>query len=279
MLERVIDEAARVTGIDPVKLRRRNLIKPKAMPYKTAVGTTDRQRRVRDRARQGADARRLRRLQAAPARGRQSAASIAASASPACWSMPAAFRSKAPRSAFPAARRCSSASTCSRPARATPPYSIRMLAERLGIRPEQVEHRHGDSAMEIAGYASVGSRSAMTVSHALIKTVEALLAKGKAIAASVLETAESRHRVWRRPFQRGRHRPRNLAVRPRGAGQGDEAARRNRRRPRHQDQCRDAAHLSQRLSHRRGGDRSRRPGRWRSSPMPRSTIAAARSTP
>src|SRR6516225_5344338 len=40
ILERVIDEAARVTGIDPVKLRRRNLIKPSAMPYKTAIGTT-----------------------------------------------------------------------------------------------------------------------------------------------------------------------------------------------------------------------------------------------
>src|SRR5262249_41746642 len=40
MLERVIEEAARVTGIDPVRLRRRNFIKPRAMPYKTAVGTT-----------------------------------------------------------------------------------------------------------------------------------------------------------------------------------------------------------------------------------------------
>ena len=40
VLERVIDEAARITGIDPVKLRRRNLIPAKAMPYKTAVGTT-----------------------------------------------------------------------------------------------------------------------------------------------------------------------------------------------------------------------------------------------
>ena len=38
-LERVVDEAARVTGIDPIKLRRRNLIKKSAMPYKTAVGT------------------------------------------------------------------------------------------------------------------------------------------------------------------------------------------------------------------------------------------------
>jgi carbon-monoxide dehydrogenase large subunit len=45
--------------------------------------------------------------------------------------------------------------------------------------------------MEIAGYASVGSRSAMTVSHALIKTVETMLAKGKSIAATVLETAEA----------------------------------------------------------------------------------------
>ena len=40
ILERVIDEAARMTGIDPIKLRRRNLIKPAAMPYKTAIGTT-----------------------------------------------------------------------------------------------------------------------------------------------------------------------------------------------------------------------------------------------
>jgi carbon-monoxide dehydrogenase large subunit len=66
-----------------------------------------------------------------------------------------------------------------------------LLAQRLGIKAEQVEHRHGDSAMEVAGYASVGSRSAMTVSHALIKTVEAMLAKGKTIAATVLEAADT----------------------------------------------------------------------------------------
>src|SRR6202012_3218830 len=39
-IERVVDEAARMTGIDPIKLRRRNLIKKSAMPYKTDVGTT-----------------------------------------------------------------------------------------------------------------------------------------------------------------------------------------------------------------------------------------------
>jgi carbon-monoxide dehydrogenase large subunit len=39
-IERVVDEAARITGIDPIRLRKRNLIPRKAMPYKTAVGTT-----------------------------------------------------------------------------------------------------------------------------------------------------------------------------------------------------------------------------------------------
>ena len=40
VLERVVEEASRITGIDPAKLRRRNLIPASAMPYKTAVGTT-----------------------------------------------------------------------------------------------------------------------------------------------------------------------------------------------------------------------------------------------
>src|SRR3569833_4436008 len=33
-IERVVDEAARVTGTDPVRLRRKNLISKMAMPYK-----------------------------------------------------------------------------------------------------------------------------------------------------------------------------------------------------------------------------------------------------
>ena len=40
MLERLVDAAARVSGIDRLELRRRNLIRPDRMPYKTPVGTT-----------------------------------------------------------------------------------------------------------------------------------------------------------------------------------------------------------------------------------------------
>ena len=39
VLERLVEEAARITGIDRAKLRRRNLIPRSAMPYKTQVGT------------------------------------------------------------------------------------------------------------------------------------------------------------------------------------------------------------------------------------------------
>jgi aerobic carbon-monoxide dehydrogenase large subunit len=38
VMERLLDKAARETKIDPVALRRRNLIRPSAMPYKTAGG-------------------------------------------------------------------------------------------------------------------------------------------------------------------------------------------------------------------------------------------------
>ncbi|MBV8169395.1 MAG: xanthine dehydrogenase family protein, partial [Alphaproteobacteria bacterium] len=38
-MERLVDEAARLTGIDRLDLRRRNLIKPAQIPYKTPVGT------------------------------------------------------------------------------------------------------------------------------------------------------------------------------------------------------------------------------------------------
>jgi len=39
-VERIVDHASRVLGIDPVELRRRNFIPPSAMPYATVTGVT-----------------------------------------------------------------------------------------------------------------------------------------------------------------------------------------------------------------------------------------------
>ena len=179
-----------MTGIDPVKLRRRNLIKPSAMPYKTAVGTTidsGEFETVLDKALALADydGFKQRRREAAK-RGKYRGLGISCMLEHA-----GGFPLEGTALSFPGGETLVLGLNVQSTGQGHATVFNPMLAERLGIKPEQIEHRHGDSAMEIAGYASVGSRSAMTVSHAMIKTVEAMLTKGKAIAAAVLEAAES----------------------------------------------------------------------------------------
>jgi carbon-monoxide dehydrogenase large subunit len=190
ILERVVDEAARVTGIDPVKLRRRNLIKPSAMPYKTAVGTTidsGEFATVLDKALALADYDGFKQRRRAAAKGGKYRGLGIACMLEHAGGAPL----EGTALSFPGGETLvlglNVQSTGQGHASAFNP----LLAERLGIKPERIEHRHGDSAMEIAGYASVGSRSAMTVSHALIKTAEAMLAKGKTVAATLLEAADT----------------------------------------------------------------------------------------
>ena len=190
ILERVIEEAARVTGIDPVKLRRRNLIKPSAMPYKTAVGTTidsGEFETVLDKALALADHDGFKqRRRAAAKRGRYRGLGISCMLEHA-----GGVPLEGAELKFPGGEKLLMNLNVQSTGQGHATVFNPILAERLGIAAGKIEHRHGDSAMEIAGYASVGSRSAMTVSHALIKTVETLLTKGKAIAAHVLETAEA----------------------------------------------------------------------------------------
>ncbi|HEY6996120.1 MAG TPA: xanthine dehydrogenase family protein molybdopterin-binding subunit [Xanthobacteraceae bacterium] len=190
ILERVVDEAARVTGIDPVKLRRRNLIKPSALPYKTAVGTTidsGEFATVLDKALALADydGFKQRRREAAK-RGKYRGLGISCMLEHA-----GGFPLEGTALSFPGGEKLVLGLNVQSTGQSHATVFNPLLAERLGIDVRHIEHRHGDSAMEIAGYASVGSRSAMTVSHAMIKTVEAMLAKGKAIAATALEAAES----------------------------------------------------------------------------------------
>jgi aerobic carbon-monoxide dehydrogenase large subunit len=190
ILERVIDEAARVTGIDPVKLRRRNLIKPKAMPYKTAVGTTidsGEFETILDKALELADydGFKQRRREAAKRR-KYRGLGISCMLEHA-----GGFPLEGTALSFPGGERLVLGLNVQSTGQSHATVFNPLLAQQLGIASEHIEHQQGDSAMEIAGYASVGSRSAMTVSHALIKTVEAMLTKGKAIAAAVLEAAES----------------------------------------------------------------------------------------
>ena len=256
VLERVVDEAARVTGIDPVKLRRRNLIKKSAMPYKTAVGTMidsgdfvpmldkaleladyenfKRRRRDAQKARQISRARHF--LHARTCRrvaGRNRDAGVRRRQA---FAQPQrAYTGQGHATVFPGVI-----------AGQVPRHCLR-----------EVVHRNGDSSNELPGYASVGSRSAMTAGHSVAKSIEAILQKGKPIAAAMLEAGEADIAYKDGHFAVvGTDRRVSLfAVAARAADmkkRGEDC-----RGPRYQNDDGNAAVVSQRLPRRRGRDRPR----------------------
>ena len=189
-LERAVEEAARVTGIDPVQLRRKNLIPPSAMPYKTAVTTTYDSGdfpALFAKALELADYKNFNKRRREAAR-RKKLRGIGMS----CMLEHAgALPTEGAALIFPGGDRLIFALNVQSTGQSHSTVLGRVLAEKLGIDREHIEHRHGNSALEIAGFASVASRSAMVAGHAILKTADVMLAKGKTIAAGLLEAAES----------------------------------------------------------------------------------------
>src|SRR5271155_71497 len=189
-LERVVAEAARVTGIDPVKLRRRNLIKPSAMPYKTAVGTVFDSgdfAPILDKALKLADYENFkRRKREAQKRGKYRGLGI-------CCMLEHSGGSPTESALleFPGNEILQFRLNVQNTGQGHATVFSRLIGERLGIPAEKIPHRHGDSANELPGYASVGSRSGMTAGHSIAQATDAIIAKGKPIAAAMLEAGES----------------------------------------------------------------------------------------
>ncbi|HJY16462.1 MAG TPA: molybdopterin cofactor-binding domain-containing protein, partial [Xanthobacteraceae bacterium] len=189
VLERLVEEAARITGIDPVKLRRRNLIAPAAMPYKTAVGTTYDSgdfAPMLERALQLADYKGFKaRRRAAKSRGRYRGIGISCMLEHA-----GGTPTEGALLTFPGDGTLTVNLNVQSTGQGHATVFLPLVAERLGIALDKLTHRHGDSAMEIAGYASVGSRSAMTAGASIVKGIEVMLEKGKRVAAMALEASE-----------------------------------------------------------------------------------------
>jgi carbon-monoxide dehydrogenase large subunit len=189
-LERVVDEAARITGIDPVKLRRRNLVRKSGFPYKTAVGTVIDSgdfEGILDKALELAhydDFKRRRRD--AQKRGKYRGLGI-------CCMLEHAGGSPIESAllAFPGNDTLQFTLNVQNTGQGHATVFSRLIAHHLGIPADKIPHRNGDSANELPGYASVGSRSGMTVSHSVVKAIEQILAKGMPIAATMLEAGET----------------------------------------------------------------------------------------
>jgi aerobic carbon-monoxide dehydrogenase large subunit len=190
VLERVVEEAARVTGIDSAELRRRNLIPAAAMPYKTAVGTTYDSgdfAPILERALGLAEYKGFKaRRRAAKARGRYRGIGISCMLEHA-----GGTPTEGALLSFPGDGTLTVNLNVQSTGQGHATVFLPLVAARLGIAPDKLTHRHGDSALEIAGYASVGSRSAMTAGASIVKAIEVMLEKGKRVAAIALEASEA----------------------------------------------------------------------------------------
>ncbi|MEA2985438.1 MAG: aerobic carbon-monoxide dehydrogenase large subunit [Alphaproteobacteria bacterium] len=191
VLERLVDEAARITGNDRARLRRRNLIPRSAIPYKTAVGTkydSGDFAAVFDKALAQSDyAGFNKRRRESARRGRLRGIGIS------CFlEHSGGSPTEGALIAFPGGNVVSLGLHVQSTGQGHASVFPRLVAQKLGIAPEQVRHRHGDTNLDVKGAPSVASRSAMTAGSASLRAAETVLAKGRAVAAKALDVAEDR---------------------------------------------------------------------------------------
>jgi len=189
VLERVVEEAARVTGIDPVRLRKKNLIPPSAMPFKTPINTYDSGDfpAIVDKALELADFDNFSKRRRESAKRKKLRGIGVSCMLEHAGAMPMEQASVS----FPGGDQlilgCNVQSTGQGHATVFP----HLLAGKLGIDAGKIQHRHGDTALGLSGFASVGSRSAMCAGSAIVRTADVMLAKGKKVASALLEASEA----------------------------------------------------------------------------------------
>ncbi|HXO00443.1 MAG TPA: xanthine dehydrogenase family protein molybdopterin-binding subunit, partial [Stellaceae bacterium] len=203
LLERIVDLAADELGVDPAELRRKNFIPTDAYPYQTPVAlqydsgdyfsTLDLATKAADYA--GFEARRAEAARRGKLRGIGIATYIEA-----CGIAPSAVVGSlgARAGLFEAAA-----------VRVHPTGSVTILtgshshgqghettfaqlvADGLGIPMESIEIVHGDTNKIPYGMGTYGSRSLAVGGTAIIKAMDKIIAKGKKIAAHLLEAADA----------------------------------------------------------------------------------------
>lgn len=189
LLERLIDEAARATGIDRVTLRRRNLISPAAMPYQAATGQTydsGEFEAVLDKALALADwkgfpARRARTEAAGRLRGIGLCCFLeVAGGSPLSETADLRFEADGSIVLRTGAQAMGQGQLTTLPL---------ILARRLQVDVGRVRMLQGDSDEAPGGLPTVASRSTMMAGGAITRAADEAIEKGRALAAELLEAA------------------------------------------------------------------------------------------
>jgi aerobic carbon-monoxide dehydrogenase large subunit len=189
VIERLIDDAARELGLDRLALRRANLIPAAAMPYRTALGVTydcGEFERCMDAALKLADVGGFAaRREASAARRRLRGLAV----------VNAIEQAAGPQPEFAEIRFSPSGSVTvfmgtKNQGQGHETTFKQILHERLGLEPGDVRYIDGDTDRVGFGMGTMGSRSTVIGGTALWTAADKVIAKGRKIAAKMLEAAE-----------------------------------------------------------------------------------------
>ena len=189
-VERLIEAAARLTGIDSVELRRKNMLTPQMMPYATPVGTVydsgefaailDRALALSDYA--GFPLRRARAVSLGKRRGIGVSCFLEHSGGTPAESAAVTF---------PGERTVVIALGVQASGQGQASVFTSLAAERLGIPPDRIIVSQGDTRHGLSKVGtSTASRSTMTAGGAIARALAAVIEKGRKLAARMLEAGE-----------------------------------------------------------------------------------------
>jgi aerobic carbon-monoxide dehydrogenase large subunit len=185
VIERMVDEAAAELGIDPVELRRRNMIPPEAMPFKSGLTFTydcgefaknlDLALKLADFT--GFEARRAE----AETRGKLRGIGLSNTIERA-----AAGGFEAAEVRFDKGGTATLLSGSITQGMGHETVYKQLLCDRLGIHPDGVQYIQGDTDKVAIGEGTGGSRSAALGGSAVLLATEKIVVKARAIAAHML---------------------------------------------------------------------------------------------
>jgi carbon-monoxide dehydrogenase large subunit len=191
-IERVIDVAARELGVDPIELRRRNLIPPAAMPFKTGLVFTydcGEFERVMTMALTRADHAGFGRRRAeARARGKLVGLGIANPIEVAGGPYTALNPDTAELRVNPDGSVSLFAGSTSM-GQGNETAFAQIVSDRLGVPPDRIQIFWGDSDALDAGRGNGGSGALSVGGSAVLRATEKAIERGRRIAAHLLEAA------------------------------------------------------------------------------------------
>ncbi len=189
VLETMVDLAARKLAIDPAELRRRNTIPADAMPFQTALAYTydcgDFGKNLQDCLAKsdhaGFEARRAQ----SESRGKLRGIGVSSTVASTNFGLIEHAELR-----FDPTGTLTLATGTHDHGQGHGTSFRQIIADKLGIGPEQVRFKHGDTDQVAIGTGTFGSRSMVAGGTALLLAADKIIAKGKKLAAHLMEADE-----------------------------------------------------------------------------------------